>query len=263
MAYAFWRSGRDFSLYAALLLNSLSASGSLTTTSPLVAIDIGHTVQAPGATSARGVSEYQFNRLLADAIVSQMRSDGLRAFLVNSNGRIASLTDRTALAKRSGAGFLLSIHHDSVQPQYLRSWSVDGIERLRSEGRNGFSLFVSNRNPDPDASMRCASAIGVELRKSGFTPSRYHAESIAGENRPFADEINGVHYYDGLAVLRTSSSPAVLLEAGVISDPNEELVIGRATTREAMGKAVTAGLRKCLTERFHERNPVRVGEEKQ
>ncbi len=41
------------------------------------------------------------------------------------------------------------------------------------------------------------------MRASGLTPSRYHADPVLGENRPFADEANGVHYFDNLAVARS------------------------------------------------------------
>jgi N-acetylmuramoyl-L-alanine amidase len=40
-------------------------------------------------------------------------------------------------------------------------------------------------------------------RGAGFTPSRYHADPMVGENRAFADEANGVHYFDNRAVLKT------------------------------------------------------------
>ena len=53
-------------------------------------------------------------------------------------------------------------------------------------------------NPKRQKSLACASAIGAELRAAGMTPSRYHADPVIGENRPFADELNGVHFYDNL-----------------------------------------------------------------
>ena len=54
---------------------------------------------------------------------------------------------------------------------------------------------------------------------AGEKPSLYHAEPIAGENRPLLDRRLGVHRFDGLAVLKTATMPAVLVEAGVIVNP--------------------------------------------
>ena len=57
---------------------------------------------------------------------------------------------------------------------------------------------------------------------AGEKPSLYHAEPIAGENRLALDRRLGVHRFDGLAVLKTATMPAVLVEAGVIVNPDDE-----------------------------------------
>jgi N-acetylmuramoyl-L-alanine amidase len=77
-------------------------------------------------------------------------------------------------------------------------------------------------------------------------PSLYHADPIPGENKPFADKRNGVHYYDNLIVLKTARSPAVLLEAGVIVNRDEELRMRSAETQRLVGGAVARGLARCL-----------------
>jgi N-acetylmuramoyl-L-alanine amidase len=110
----------------------------------------------------------------------------------------------------------------------------------------GFSLFVSRKNAYLPASLNCASAIGGALIRAGFKPSRHHAEPIPGENRPFADESNGVHYYDGLLVLKTARQPAVLMEAGIIVNRDEELTLREPATREKIAKAVAGALTVCL-----------------
>jgi N-acetylmuramoyl-L-alanine amidase len=55
-----------------------------------------------------------------------------------------------------------------------------------------------------------------------------------------------VHYYDNLVVLKTARMPAVLLEAGVIVNRDEETRMRSAETRRAIAAAVAAGLRTCL-----------------
>ena len=90
------------------------------------------------------------------------------------------------------------------------------IDAGRQREFAGFSIFVSQRNPRYEESLRCAKAIGEALVAAGEKPSLYHAEPIAGENRPLLDRRLGVHRFDGLAVLKTATMPAVLVEAGVI-----------------------------------------------
>jgi len=80
----------------------------------------------------------------------------------------------------------------------------------------------------------------------GFTPSLYHADRQYGENRPFADKDNGVHYFDNLAIVRRSQVPAVLFEAGVIVNRDEELRMRDPTVRAKIANAVADGVTACL-----------------
>jgi N-acetylmuramoyl-L-alanine amidase len=209
-----------------------------------IAIDVGHSRSRPGAMSARGMPEFQFNLDLAHMIDREVRNAQFDTLLVGSEGDMGELAERTRLA--AGAKFFLSIHHDAVQPQYLEQWMYEGVERLYSDRFRGFSLFVSRKNDQLDISLRCASAIGEQLRRQGFAPSLYHADPIPGENRPFADRSNGVHYFDDLVALATARSPAVLLEAGVIVNRDEEIALSQQETRVQIARAVSAGLTACL-----------------
>ena len=92
--------------------------------------------------------------------------------------------------------------------------------------------------------------MGKGLRGAGFSPSLYHADPIPGENKPFADRRNGVHYYDNLIVLKTARTPAVLLEAGVIVNRDEEMRMRSEEVRKRIANAVGLGLAHCLSKRF-------------
>jgi N-acetylmuramoyl-L-alanine amidase len=108
----------------------------------------------------------------------------------------------------------------------------------RAEGARdaaGFSLFISRLNVQPWRSLRCASAIGAELRAAGHAPSRYHAGP--GAERSPADPRNGVHFFDELAGARAAGMAAVVVEAGPIVSREE---------RRGMASAISGGVRKCL-----------------
>jgi N-acetylmuramoyl-L-alanine amidase len=214
---------------------------------PLVAVDVGHYAAEPGATSARGRAEFEFNRELAALVRDALEARGVRVLLVGADGGMAVLSRRTATAR--GADLFLSVHHDSVQPHYLEEWDHEGETWRFSDRFAGFSLFVSRRNPDLNSSLACASAIGAAMRGAGFVPSLYHAEPIPGESKPFADRTNGVHYYANLVVLHTATQPAVLFEAGVIVNRAEELALRDPATRGRMAEAVAGGVRSCLAAR--------------
>ncbi len=93
-----------------------------------VAIDIGHSASSPGAISARGVPEYNFNRNMARLLLAKLQQDPRfkGSFIVNDTGERVSLSSRPAVAESRGADLFLSIHHDSVYPEQLSQMGVSG-----------------------------------------------------------------------------------------------------------------------------------------
>ncbi len=199
-----------------------------------VAVDVGHSLARPGVISVTGVPEFEYNRALAFRVRDLLEAAGLRVRMIGERGDFAELHARTRAA--IGADLFVSIHHDSVQEKYLPV-----ADRFA-----GFSLFVSRNNPRLDKSRECASAIGAAMLRAGFTRSLYHADDVLGESRPFADEANGVHYFDNLAVARTATMPALLFEAGVLVNRAEEARLARPETQAAMAGAITQGVLRCL-----------------
>lgn len=200
----------------------------------LIAVDVGHYAAEPGVISASGRPEFEYNRDLALELREALVADGITVRLIGERGDYALLQRRTRDA--NGADLLVSVHHDSVK------------ERLLPQAGRfaGFSLFVSRANPALGKARACASAIGARLRAAGFTPSRYHADPVLGENRPFADEANGVHYFDNLAVSRSAAMPALLVEAGVIVNRDEEARMRDPTVRRSLAQAIAHGVKQCL-----------------
>ena len=210
-----------------------------------IVLDVGHTERAPGAISASGVPELDFNRRLAAAAAERLARAGFAAVTV-LNGRgigRADLFDRAARASALHPAAFLSLHHDSVQAGYLQPWG-DGSGRRHSEHASGFSLFVSRRNAEPRASLALAQAISAALLARGLHVSEHHAEAIPGENRPFADRERGVYAFDELVVLKATRAPAALLESGVIVNAAEEAVLAtderRALVADALAEAFAA-----------------------
>lgn len=212
---------------------------------PLIAIDVGHSKLRPGAISARGKPEFEFNAELARVIRQTLSSRNVRNFLIGDNGTVVDLQGRTSTASIEGATFFLSVHHDSAQPQYLDTWEWQGIKRRYGDQFSGFSLFVSRKNPQGEVSLKCARMIGAALKQGGLSPSAHHAEHISGENREWADQSAGVYYFDDLVVLKTAKMPAVLIEAGVIVNRDEELNVQQSSMRTAIASAITQGLSDC------------------
>jgi N-acetylmuramoyl-L-alanine amidase len=199
-----------------------------------VALDVGHFAAEPGVISAAGRPEFEYNLDLARDIRAELEKQRMAVRMIGERGDYAVLHHRTRDAV--GADLFLSIHHDSVKEELLP----------QADRFAGFSLFVSRLNREAEKSLACASAIGASMRAAGFTPSRYHADPVTGAPRPFADETNGVHWYDNLAVGRTASMPSVLLEGGVIVNREEERRMRDPEVRRRIAAAVAQGVRTCL-----------------
>jgi N-acetylmuramoyl-L-alanine amidase len=206
----------------------------------VLAIDVGHSRTRPGATSARGVGEFYFNRDLARQLLAALRSQGwsTTAFLINEAGLDLPLAQRSRLAQQRGADLLLSLHHDSVQPHYLATWEYQGKTAAYSDRCHGYSLFYSDLNPQAAASLVFARQLGQRLRERGFSPSLHHAEAIPGEHRPLVDPAIGLYRFDDLVVLKTATMPAVLLESGIIVNRDEEQRLREPATQQALTAAI-------------------------
>ncbi len=200
----------------------------------MIAVDVGHYRAEPGVISYSGTPEFEFNLRLANEIKEKLEMNGMRVRMIGEKGDIVFLNRRTRAAK--GADLSLCYHHDSARAHL----------HTHRERFAGFSLLISRQNPEAQKSLACASAIGAELRAAGMTPSRYHADPVIGENRPFADEPNGVHFYDNLGVAKTAKMPAVLVEAGVIINRKEEARMLDPAVRRQIADAIARGVRQCL-----------------
>lgn len=216
-----------------------------------VLLDVGHTVDQPGATSARGVAEHVFNLRLARRIERALRDGGFARttlLVVRGSGR-KQLLKRAEAANAQKPDLLLSIHHDDVQPQYYDKWTFEGRTRTYSDRFAGWSLFVSQENRHFDASLAFAKKLGAALFTRGLPFTLHHAEAIPGENRPVLDRDAGVFRYDALIVLKDSDVPAVLLEAGVIVNRAEEISLAGDARRDTVATAVLSAVQGFCAER--------------
>jgi N-acetylmuramoyl-L-alanine amidase len=223
-----------------LLLCWLQSARPMAAPAPVVAVDVGHGLKDSGALSARGRAEFDFNRDLAVHLTRALRSRTLQVREVNFDGQIGSLAQRPLAGL--GSDLFVSVHHDSIDPEFWLPWTWRGRAASHTVVKRGFGLFVSSRNPDLATSLRCAVLMGRLLRRAGFESTPWHARKHQA-----ADADNGVWYYDTLLVLGTTTLPAVLLEAGVIRHRDEELQLLNPTRQARMADALASATAACLS----------------
>jgi N-acetylmuramoyl-L-alanine amidase len=221
-----------------------------------VAVDVGHSSQDPGALSARGVPEYEFNLSLARKIGKKLTNAGYRkttVMITAGRGRPA-LSARVARANAMPADLFLSVHHDSVPERFLETWAYEGRQNRFNDSVPGHSLFVSFENGQAQASLAFAQLIGAELKRRGLQYTSHYTEPVMAERRrELVDPQAGVYRYDQLVVLRETEMPAVLLEAGSIINRREELDLGSPKRVELVAGAVTAAVETYCKEQVANR----------
>jgi N-acetylmuramoyl-L-alanine amidase len=214
-----------------------------------IVVDVGHTAASPGAVSARGVNEYDFNKRLATRVAHKLRDMGFgRTILLVTDGPSRrGLASRVARANESRADLFLSIHHDSVPDRMEQTWEFEGKKQHYNDQYPGHSIFVSLDNPNYQSSLLFATIVGKELKARGMQYTPHYTDAVMGSRRRLlVDPEAGVYRYDQLIVLRQTHVPAVLLEAGSIINRNEELLLAGSERQAAIAAAVgTAVDRYC------------------
>ena len=204
-------------------------------------VDVGHTVESPGAISARGVYEYEFNLRLARLITQKLRDAGFAKtmLLITDGPARKSLFRRVARANDSAADLFLSIHHDSVPDSFLEPWEYQGEAHYFSDRFKGHSIFFSIDNTDADGSLVFGQLLGEQLQARALQYTPHYIEKFMGHRqRLLVDAKVGVYRYDQLIVLKSTHMPAVLLEAGSIINREEELVMGSPERQSLVAAAV-------------------------
>ena len=222
-------------------------------------LDVGHTAESEGATSARNVAEFVFNLRLARQIEEKLKAAGFAEtrLLVTAGKARRSLVKRVTAANDLHADLFLSIHHDSVPNKFLENWEFEGKKSHFSDRFSGYSVFVSRDNPDFATSLAFAELVAKEMKAKGLQYARQYSQAIMGHyQHPLLNKETGVYSYDQLVVLRTTRMPAVLLEAGSISNRDEELMMDSAERQDIISSGVTTAVKEFCDARRANPDPL-------
>jgi N-acetylmuramoyl-L-alanine amidase len=212
-----------------------------------VVVDVGHTAGNPGAKSARGTYEYDFNLKLATLIDKKLQAAGFAktVLLITTDNKRRALFERARRAHTMHGDLFLSIHHDSVPDRFLQKWEYQGESHSYSDRFHGHSIFVSRDNGDYRGSLMFGQMLGQQLKERGLKYTPHYVEKFMGSRRRIlVDAETGVYRYDQLIVLRSTHIPAVLLEAGSIINRDEELAMATPERRGIISTAAVAAVEK-------------------
>ena len=218
---------------------------------PIVLIDPGHGGHDPGA---RGVSGKVEEKALTLALSSELRDllvarGRVRVALTRTDDRYVPLESRADLARRLGAGLFVSVHMDHAPNPLARGVTVYSLSDVASDADAARFAAAENGRAEPasseaDGAVRALLddlALRGEMEDSAALAERIvrrAAGPVLLRPRP--------HQFAAFHVLRRAATPAVLVEAGYISNVDDEAALvtraGRAPLVLALAQAIEADL---------------------
>lgn len=214
-----------------------------------VVLDPGHGGHDTGAIGPTGLQEKELTLDIGRRVAAVLQEDlGVRVVLTRTRDQFLALRERTTLANRERADLFVSIHANAApaasatgtETYFLSSEATDGAARRAAEYENRvLTLEGGGRGGDRDVlrsilwdlaqsdfqqeSSRVAEAVQTQLDRALRLPGR------GVKQAPFY-------------VLGGAAMPAILVEIGFISNPQEERRLRDDGYRERIARALAAGL---------------------
>jgi N-acetylmuramoyl-L-alanine amidase len=214
---------------------------------PIVVIDAGHGGRDPGATSVSGeAKEKDLTLALARELREQLVKRGrVRVAMTREDDRYTTLEDRAAVARRLNAAMFLSLHMDSAPNPLARGATVYSLSDVASDAEAARFAAVENRGSRLREGQGSVDAMLSDLAmRAQMTASADLATRMVGKSTGRFELRPNAHRFAAFHVLRRADTPAVLFEAGYISNADDELVLRtpehRARIALALAQAVEA-----------------------
>lgn len=213
---------------------------------PLVVIDAGHGGHDSGALGSDRRESALALAAALDLKAELERTGRYRVLLTRERDVYVPLQRRVEIARRAGADLFISLHLDSSADPATRGASVytlseQGAGRAVREftGRDDWTreLDLPGRDPGVDRILLDITQRSTQNQSARF--ARGLLGEIEGAGHPM---LRRSHRDAGLAVLLAPDVPAVLLEMGFITNPDDARALDGQTGRRRLMRAVVRGI---------------------
>jgi len=216
-----------------------------------VVLDAGHGGKDGGAVGKRGAKE---KNIVLDITkrVGQMieKNSHIKVVYTREEDIFVPLWKRTQIANETNGKLFVSIHVNSHPNRNVRGFET----YLLRPGKTDDAIEVASREnsairmEEGKSRNKYSSLTGENLIMATMAQSMFMKESedlaayIQDELDPLLDSPNRGLKQAGFYVLIGASMPNVLVEAGYISNPNEERKLKSASYRQKIAKGIYAGI---------------------
>lgn len=221
---------------------------------PIIVIDAGHGGRDPGAISVSGeVSEKDLTLALARELRDDLVKDGrVRVAMTRDDDRYLTLEQRAAVARRLDAGMFVSLHIDSAPNPLARGATVYSLSDVASDAEAARVAESENRGSADDASDGSVQAMLSDLAmQSQMSASANLAARLVNKSAGRFELRPNPHRFAAFHVLRRADAPAVLFEAGYISNADDELLLRSPQQRTKIAHALAQAIETDIAARAH------------
>jgi len=220
-------------------------SGAAAAGRPIVVIDPGHGGRDPGAVSVSGdIAEKDLTLALARELRERLVARGrVRVALTRDSDRYRTLEQRADVARGLGASLFLSLHMDSAPNPLARGASVYSLSDVASDAEAARFAHAQNAGAvlgSADGSVQ--SMLSDLALRSQMSASADLASRLVRKSSARVALRPEPHRFATFHVLRRAQAPAVLFEAGYISNVDDELLLRSPEHRAAL----VAGLAETI-----------------
>lgn len=219
---------------------------------PIVLIDAGHGGRDPGAEGVSGSTrEKNMTLAMAKELADLLESRGrVRVAMTREDDRYLTLEDRAAIARALGARLFVSIHMDSAPNPNASGATVYSLSDVASseeaarfaKAENEADGALSSEADDDVRALLSDVALREQMEDSAALAERA-VRQIGYSNAALRPR---PHQFAAFHVLRRAETPAVLFEAGYISNAGDEARLmtkeGRAPLVLALAQAIEADI---------------------
>jgi N-acetylmuramoyl-L-alanine amidase len=211
---------------------------------PIVVIDAGHGGRDPGATSVSGqVREKELTLVLAQALRDELVKRGrVRVAMTRANDSYLTLEDRAAVARRLNAAMFVSIHIDSAANPLARGASVYSLSDVASDAEAANLAARENISDGGPGGGTVDGLLADLAMRSQMSASADLASRLVNKAAGRVELRPNPHRFASFHVLRRADAPAVLFEAGYLSNADDELLLRNPNERAKMVLALAQAI---------------------
>ncbi|WP_416332526.1 N-acetylmuramoyl-L-alanine amidase [Marinobacter sp. NP-4(2019)] len=225
----------------------------------VVVIDAGHGGEDPGAIGPRGTREKDVVLSMAKTLQQLIdRKPGFTARLTRTGDYYIDLRSRTLLARKHNADLFVSVHADAFRTPQPRGASVFALSERGATSESARWLAQSENRSDLIGGAGGVSLNGRDEMLAGvlldlsMTASINSSLGIGSSILGKLGNVTKLHKRGveqaAFVVLKSPDIPSLLVEAGFISNPQEERNLSSSSYQRKLANAVFDGIYDYFSE---------------